>query len=67
MAKFLPLAKDIRVNRLKKIFGIIDYVIDLKIDLIDGQGQGQGQTLQILKSNISKTVGDREKVLIEVR
>ena len=29
--------------------------------------KGQGQTLETLKSNISKTVGDREKVSIEVR
>ena len=29
--------------------------------------KGQGQTLKILKSNISKTVRDREKVSIEVR
>ena len=28
--------------------------------------EGQGQTLQILKSNISKTVRDREMVSIEV-
>ena len=27
--QFDPIAKDIRVNRLKKIFGTIDYVIDL--------------------------------------
>ena len=27
----------------------------------------EGQTLETLKSNISKTVRDREKVLIEVR
>ena len=29
--------------------------------------KGQGQTLKILKLNISKTVQDREKVSIEVR
>ena len=29
--------------------------------------KGQGQTLKTLKSNISKTVGDREKVSTEVR
>ena len=29
--------------------------------------KGQGQTLKALKSNISKTVRDREKVPIEVR
>ena len=29
--------------------------------------KGQGQTLKTLKSNISKTVRDREKVPIEVR
>ena len=29
--------------------------------------KGQGQTLQFLKSNISKTVRDRENVSIEVR
>ena len=29
--------------------------------------KGQGQTLKILKSNISKTVRDREKVSMEVR
>ena len=29
--------------------------------------KGQGQTLKILKSNISKTVRDREQVSIEVR
>ena len=29
--------------------------------------RGQGQTLKTLKSNISKTVRDREKVPIEVR
>ena len=28
---------------------------------------GQGQTLKTLKSNISKTVRDREKMSIEVR
>ena len=29
--------------------------------------KGQGQTIKILKSNISKTVKDGEKVQIEVR
>ena len=29
--------------------------------------KGQGQTLKTLKSNISKTVRDREKMLKEVR
>ena len=29
--------------------------------------KGQGQTLKTLKSNISKTVGDKEKVSTEVR
>ena len=29
--------------------------------------KGQGQTLKTLKSNISKTVRDREKMSIEVR
>ena len=29
--------------------------------------EGQGQTLKTLKSNISKTVRDREKMFIEVR
>ena len=29
--------------------------------------KGQGQTLKLLKSNISKTVRDREKMSIEVR
>ena len=29
--------------------------------------KGRGQTLKTLKSNISKTVRDREKVSIEVR
>ena len=29
--------------------------------------KGQGQTMEILKSNITKTVRDREKVSIEVR
>ena len=29
--------------------------------------KGQGQTLKTLKSNVSKTVRDREKVSIEVR
>ena len=29
MAKFYPFPKNIRVNRLKNIFGTIDYVIDL--------------------------------------
>ena len=29
--------------------------------------KGQGQTLQTSKSNISKTVRDREKMSIEVR
>ena len=45
------------LNGKKNIF---DLWLPLKV-------KGQGQTLKILKSNISKTVRDRGKVSIEVR
>ena len=39
-------------------------IFDLRCPL---KVKGQGQTLKTLKSNISKTVRDREKVSIQVR
>ena len=39
-------------------------IFDLRLPL---KVKGQGQTLETLKSNISKTVRDREKVSKEVR
>ena len=41
-----------------------EHIFDLGLPV---KVKGQGQTLKTLKSNISKTVQDREKVLMEVR
>ena len=47
------------------------YALSNGVDIFDPMWPlkviGQGQTLKTLKSNISKTVQDREKVSIEVR
>ena len=39
----------------------------VKIFFTAGDPKGQGQSLKTLKSNISKTVRNREKVSIEVK
>ena len=46
--------------RLSNCENIFDFGWLLKV-------KGQGQTIKILKSNISKTVRDREKVSMEIR
>ena len=52
--------------RYEVIYGLPNYgnIFDLRRPL---KVKGQGQTLKPLKSNISKTVRDREQVSIEVR
>ena len=45
-------------------FRMVENIFDLRCPL---KVKGQGQTLKTLKSNISKTVQDREKVSMEVK